>query len=132
MTALLPRLFSDVTDWFDMGFGPHGGLIRLEDLLTDKEYKLRAELPGLDPDKDVKLTVANGILTIHAERREEETAAHRSEFRYGMTHRTVRLPAGAVETKISATYDKGVLTVTVPISTPEPEGRTIPIKHTAH
>jgi HSP20 family molecular chaperone IbpA len=129
MTALLPRLFSDMTDWFDTDFPIRGGLIRVEDTLADGEYVVRAELPGLDPEKDVSLTVLDGMLRIHAERREEEQTKSRSEFRYGMMQRLLRLPAGAEEDKITATYDKGVLTVHVPISsTKTPAGRTIPVK----
>jgi HSP20 family protein len=128
MTALLPRLFSDMTDWFDVDLTPRGGYIRMEDFLSDKEYQLRAELPGLDPEKDITVSVNHGVLTIHAERREEDKTTHRSEFRYGMMQRSVRLPAGAKEDKVTAKYDKGVLTVTVPIGEPQPTGRTIPIK----
>jgi HSP20 family molecular chaperone IbpA len=128
MTALLPRLFSDVTDWFDSDFPIRGGLIRIEDTLADGEYVVRAELPGLDPEKDVTITVLDGVLRIHAERREEEQTKNRSEFRYGMLQRLLRLPAGAEEDKITAKYDKGVLTVHVPVSTKTPAGRTIAVK----
>jgi HSP20 family molecular chaperone IbpA len=128
MTALLPRLFSDMNDWFDFDLMPRGGYIRMEEFLADKEYQLRAELPGLDPEKDITVSVHHGMLTIRAERREDERTAHRSEFRYGLMQRTVRLPAGAEDEKVSAKYDKGVLTVTVPIAEPQPTGRTIPIK----
>jgi HSP20 family molecular chaperone IbpA len=128
MTALLPRLFSDMTEWFDTDFPIRGGLIRVEDTLADGEYIVRAELPGLDSEKDLSLTVLDGVLRIQAERREEEQTKNRSEFRYGMLQRSLRLPTGAEEEKITATYDKGVLTVHVPISTKTPAGRTIPVK----
>jgi HSP20 family protein len=128
MTALMPRLFGDVSDWFEGEFPLRGGqLIRVEDRLTDNEYVLRAELPGLDPEKDVRVSAANGVLTIHAERREERKAVNRSEFRYGMLHRSVRLPANADEEHITASYTKGVLEVTVPLTAPEPAGRQIPV-----
>jgi len=127
MTALLPRLFSDMSDWFDFDPMPRGGYIRMEDFLSDKEYQLRAELPGLDPEKDVTVSVSHGVLTIQAERREEDKTAHRTEFRYGVMQRSVRLPTGAEEEKVTAKYEKGVLTVTVPIGEPLPTGRTIPI-----
>jgi HSP20 family molecular chaperone IbpA len=131
MPALLPRLFGDVSDWFDVEFpiipSRFGQLIRVEDILSDQEYSLRAELPGLDPDKDIQLTVTAGMLTIKAERREEERAAHRSEFRYGALYRVVRLPANADPEKIKAVYDKGILTVTVPLTAPKPTGRQVPV-----
>jgi len=73
MTSLMPRLFGDLSGWFDTDFPIRAGhLIPVEDTLSDKEYVLRAELPGLKPDKDLKLTVENGILTVHAEREEQE------------------------------------------------------------
>jgi len=128
MTALMPRLFGDLADWFEVDFPLHPGhLIRVEDQLTDQQYTLRAELPGVDPDKDVHVSVADGVLTIAAERREEERVRGRSEFRYGMLRRSIRLPAGADQEHINAGYDKGVLQVTVPLSAPEPHGRKIPV-----
>jgi HSP20 family protein len=130
MPALLPRLFGDVGDWFEEGFPfafASGQLIRVEDRVTDNEYLLRAELPGLDPDKDVQITTARGVLTIFAERREEPKAVDRTEFRYGALHRSVRLPAGADEEHVSATYRKGILEVTVPLAAPQPSRRKIPV-----
>jgi HSP20 family protein len=128
MTALLPRLFGDAGDWLEEGFPFFGGqLIRVEDQLTDNAYVLRAELPGLDPEKDVKVTTTGGMLTVHAERQEETKGVNRSEFRYGSMHRSVRLPAGADEEHITATYDKGILEVTVPLTAAPPTGRTITV-----
>jgi HSP20 family protein len=128
MAALLPRLFGDMTDWFESEFPLRPGqLIRVEDRLTDKEYLLRAELPGIDPEKDVQVSAANGMLTIHAERHEEEKEVNRTEFRYGMLQRSVRLPANADEKHIIARYAKGILEVTVPLTAPEPTGRQIPV-----
>jgi HSP20 family protein len=80
-------------------------MIRVEDLLTEQEYTVRAELPGLDPNKHVQVNVAKGILTIHAERKDETQARHRTEFRYGMFQRSVRLPANADAEKITAKYE---------------------------
>jgi HSP20 family molecular chaperone IbpA len=131
MTALLPRLFGDVNDWFDIEFSPRAHLLRIEESLTDQEYTLRAELPGTDPDKDVQVTFADGMLTIRAERREEQKTAHHSEFRYGAFRRTMRLPANADAEKITATYEKGILTVTVPLTAPAPAGKQIPVATTA-
>jgi HSP20 family molecular chaperone IbpA len=128
MTALLPRLFSDMGDWFEVEFPPRGGLIRIEDVLTEDEYQVRAELAGLNPEKDITVTVADGVLRIHAERKEEEQTKHRSEFRYGVLNRSVRLPMGADEDKITARYDKGVLTIRVPITSTKPTGRTIQVE----
>ena len=51
-------------------FGNH--LIRVEDELKDGNYELRAEIPGVDPDKDVDITVRDGLLTIKARALREE------------------------------------------------------------
>jgi len=127
MPGLLPRLFGDMTDWFEIDFPRPLPAIRLEDKISDDEYVLRAELPGLDPDKDVQITTLNGVLTVRAERHEEEKGLSRTEFRYGSVQRSVRLPANADEAAIKAAYRKGVLEITVPLTAPQPEGRHIAI-----
>lgn len=91
-------------------------LIKVEDERQDGRYVVRAEIPGIDPDKDVTVTVRDGLLTIKAERAESSESKGRSEFSYGSFLRSVSLPAGAREDDIVAGYDKGILTVTVPIS----------------
>jgi HSP20 family protein len=127
MAALMPRLFGDMTDWFETELFRTGHMIRVEDFLSEQEYLVRAELPGLDPEKDVQLTLTNGVLTIHAERREEEQTRNRSEFRYGMSQRSARLPANADEEHVTARYDRGILEIRVPLTAPETAGKQIPI-----
>jgi HSP20 family protein len=120
MTTLVPRLWSDMADWLEE-VSPRAGLIRLEDHLTDTEYTVRAELPGLDPEKDVHLSVSHGFLTIRAERKEETQTKHRTEFRYGMFQRSVQLPQNADGEKVRAHYQDGILEITVPLKAqPEP------------
>ena len=92
-------------------------MIRLEDELKEGRYEVRAELPGVDPAKDVDITVRDGVLTIKAERTEKESNG-RSEFSYGSFVRAVSLPQGADEDAITASYDKGILTVSVPVTEP--------------
>jgi HSP20 family molecular chaperone IbpA len=123
MTSLVPRLWSELSDWFEQDpLFRSGNPIRLEDRVTDTEYTLRAELPGLDPEKDVQITVANGVLTIHAERREQTQTQHRSEFRYGAFQRSVRLPGNADEEAVRAHFSQGILEITVPLrAQPEPK-----------
>lgn len=93
-------------------------LMRLEDEMKDGRYEVRAEIPGLDPAKDIDITVCDGQLTIKAERSEKKDFDGRSEFSYGSFVRTVSLPAGANEDDIKASYDKGILTVSVAVSEP--------------
>jgi HSP20 family protein len=91
-------------------------LLRLEDESRDGLYLVRAELPGVDPVEDIEVTVRDGQLTIKAERTQTDETTGRSEFSYGSFARTIELPVGADEDDINATYDRGILTVLVPLS----------------
>lgn len=130
--------FGDMVEWLEAPWTllrpTTGHLMRVEDLVKDGSYVVRAELPGIDPEKDVEVTVANGILTIKAERREEETGKHHSEFHYGIFSRSVTLPAGADKEHIDAVYGHGILEVTVPLAdkSAEESGRKIPIRQNQH
>jgi HSP20 family molecular chaperone IbpA len=93
-------------------------VIRLEDETRDGVYHLRAELPGVDPIEDVEVTVRDGRLTIKAQRGQTTETGGFSEFSYGSFQRTVPLPVGADEDDINAVYDRGILTVSVPLSDP--------------
>jgi len=85
-------------------------------VILDGSYVVRAELPGIDPDRDLEVTVANGILRIKAERQEERSDKHHSEFHYGTFSRSVTLPAGADENHVEAIYGHGILEVTVKLA----------------
>ena len=103
-------------------------LMRLEDEIKEGRYEVRAEIPGIDPSKDVDITVRDGELTIKAERTEQKEFNGRSEFSYGSFVRTVLLPAGANEDDIKATYDKGILTVSVAVSEPKPAEKHVQVQ----
>ena len=90
-------------------------LLKLEDEMKEGVYEVRAELPGVDPTDDIEVTVRDGQLTIKAERIQTSESNGHSEFSYGSFVRTVALPAGADEDDIHATYDRGILTVSVPL-----------------
>jgi HSP20 family protein len=102
-------------------------LIRLEEDMKDGHYVVRAEIPGIDPAKDVDIMVSDSRLTIKAERSERKEANGRSEFSYGSFVRTVTLPSGANADDIKATYDKGILTVDVTV----PKESASVVKHVA-
>ncbi len=87
--------------------------------VVEKEnaYEVAAELPGLDAaDVDVKL--AHDILTIKGEKKEEREESkkdyHLSERRFGSFQRSFQVPDGVDAEKITATFEKGVLKVTLP------------------
>ncbi|HEX7094256.1 MAG TPA: Hsp20/alpha crystallin family protein [Acidimicrobiales bacterium] len=105
--------------------------LRVEEFEEDNKLVVRAEMPGIDPDKDVEITVSDNTLHIKAERRQEskteDKRGYRSEFRYGSFVRTVPLPAGANEKDISATYQDGILEVRVPVDAGKAETKKIPV-----
>jgi predicted unusual protein kinase regulating ubiquinone biosynthesis (AarF/ABC1/UbiB family)/HSP20 family molecular chaperone IbpA len=134
--ARFRAIFPDLADWLESPWtGPPpfltGQVFRLEEAIRDNRYVIRAELPGLDPDNDIEVTVDGQILTIRAERRQQDNGAYRSEFRYGSLARTVRLPASVDAADITARYDNGILEVSVPAREVSPQGTRIPIEAAA-
>jgi HSP20 family molecular chaperone IbpA len=104
-----------------------GNLMRIEDETKDGVYEVRAELPGVDPTDDIEVTVRDGQLTIKAERTQTSESNGHSEFSYGSFVRTVTLPAGTDEDDINATYDRGILTVTVPLADDHPAEKRVEV-----
>ncbi|MGH7905004.1 MAG: Hsp20/alpha crystallin family protein [Candidatus Binataceae bacterium] len=77
-----------------------------------------ATLPGIDP-KDVEVTVNDNILTLSGKREQqkEEKGAnypHR-EVTYGNFERTMSLPPGVKAQDIKASYERGVLELSIPL-----------------
>lgn len=130
---LLPELsefFAGITPFASLRPIFERNLMRIEDEVTEDHYELRAEIPGIDPANDVQITVADGQLTVKAERSERADATARSEFSYGSFLRTVTLPAEADEDNITAGYERGILTVRVPLSQNPAGARQIAIQGT--
>ena len=69
----------------------------------------------------------DGRLTIKALRTRTSESNGLAEFSYGSFSRTVPLPAGADEDDIAATYDRGILTVSVPLSDAEPAEKHVEV-----
>jgi len=120
--------FPDVGHWMESSwpFGERHEL-RIEDYDDDGNYVVRAEMPGLDPDRDIRITIDGDRLRILAERSERKHERGHSEFRYGSFSRSVPLPRGADTEHIQARYDAGILEVKVPVSTGNTESRQIPV-----
>jgi HSP20 family protein len=92
---------------------------------------IRAELPGIDPERDIEITVQGRTLTIRGERRQERREdgerAYRTELLYGAFMRAVPLPEGAKPEEIRATYENGVLEIVVPNAPATATTRKVPI-----
>ena len=128
----IDRLFDDAFRSFGMPslMGASAGLSwpSVEVRETDNDVRVTAELPGLS-EQDVELTLENDVLCLRGERKAESEDKDRgySERYYGRFERRIALPAGVDEEKVSARFDNGVLTVTLPKSAEAAHRRRIPI-----
>jgi HSP20 family molecular chaperone IbpA len=100
---------------------------------------VKLELPGIDPEKDVRIQIEDDVLMIRGERETKEEVKeqdfYRMESAYGSFERRLPIPEGVKEDDIVATYAEGVLEIALPgaapkveLEEPKPEVKTIPIK----
>jgi HSP20 family protein len=99
------------------GTGPRRWVPAIDLVEREGQLVLRADLPGLDRD-DVDVQIKDGILTVSGERKYENESKgegyHRVERSFGRFSRSLRLPRGVDASAVSASFDRGVLEVTVP------------------
>lgn len=121
---------------FDRMFGRDYGMIPFRpnvDVVTREDSLVATfEIPGIVPEKDVEITVDEDTLIVTGEKTREEKieeeGRHIYEREYGSFERRIPLPEGADVDAIDASYDKGVLTVRVPIHAVEPAAvKKIPV-----
>lgn len=119
-TDLLRPFFDD----FIAPFGRMGSSMRVPDtdvVERENEIQVVSELPGMNPD-EVELSLENNVLTIAGEKHEERERGgegdtfHLSERRWGRFSRSFVLPREVDSERISANFENGVLTVTIPKS----------------
>jgi HSP20 family protein len=109
----------------DGGFSPACEVVE-----NDEATVLRFDLPGVDPERELEVSVEGDTLVVRGERRHtEETASYR-ESAYGRFERCLTLPRGSDPARIAAHYDRGVLEVTVP-RTSAVEATKVPVTHVA-
>lgn len=116
---------ADVDRFFDTFFQTRGGdagghrrWVPAMDLVeTDDSLVLKADLPGLS-EEDVTVEVDDNVLTVSGERRAEherkEDGYHRIERSFGHFSRSVTVPEGIDEDKVTASFNDGVLEVRIP------------------
>jgi HSP20 family protein len=116
--------FSDLEAWTrglmsgQTGSGRTPRFMPMDLCKIDDHYVLTADLPGVDPGS-VDVNVDNGTLTISAHRtaRSDESVQWlASERFFGKYRRQLSLGEGVDASAISATYENGVLTVTIPLA----------------
>ncbi len=131
----LDVLRSDWEDFFRRAFPvrwEEGDVLRpaVEVSETDKEVIVKAEVPGLDK-KDLSLTIADDVLVIKGETKEEKEEKKknyfRREIRYGAIYREVPLPSEVEADKAKARLRKGILEVRIPKAT-APKAKEIDVE----
>ena len=132
------RLFDDFFRGFDlrplrMTGEPWGGFSPKMDLEeTEKEYRITAELPGME-EKDVEILLTGNSISLKGEKKEEKEEKGKSfyhvERSYGSFQRTVPLPDGIDLKRVDADFKNGVLTVKLPkTAEAKRSGKKVPIK----
>lgn len=97
--------------------------LRIEEYRDGSTLVVRTDLPGIDPEKDVDITVSDDSLQIDARREasgHRDQTGYRSEIRCGELSRSIPLPHGAYQDQIEATYRDGVLEIRIGL--PEQSG----------
>lgn len=131
---LMPRSFGELRREMDRLFedfysggerlpmlqrGWSGKLPSIDETEDDKAYEVKMDLPGLE-EKDVEITFENGVLTVKGEKNAEEEHKDKDVWRrersFGSFRRSVHLPVEVDDGRIEASFDKGVLTITLPKS----------------
>jgi HSP20 family protein len=97
-----------------------------------EDLVVKAELPGVDPERDINISLQDGVLTIRGERRHEDRTEkdhyyYRFESSYGSFQRSIPLPQGVREDDIRANYENGILEVVVPKGRQLAEAKKIPV-----
>ena len=131
------RLFSRFGGFPGMDGGEQNGrqswLLPTDIIETSDGIKLKAALPGINPD-DVNVEVDGNVLTISAQRRFEDKVEkdqyHWIEQQYGSFTRSITLPQSVDTTKIEANYHNGMLELTIP-KREEAKPRRIELKTTS-
>ncbi len=121
-------------DFFPAGFGDFGQTAwspQVEVFEREGQLVVRADLPGLSKD-DVKVEVANDTITISGERKseheEKREGFYRSERSYGSFYRQIPLPEGVNAEDATATFNNGVLEVTMQAPQRRSRSRRLEIK----
>lgn len=109
------RVFDEFFRGFDLPPMPRlgwaAGWPQVEVSETDKEVRITAELPGLE-EKDVEVTLNDGVLTLKGEKKLESDGALYSERWHGQFQRSLELGPDVDPDKVTATFRNGVLTIT--------------------
>jgi len=100
-----------------LALGREPAMPDIDETEDDKAFYVSIELPGMD-EKDVDITLSGRLLTIRGEKKEDDKQEgkdyYRRERKFGSFRRTLELPGEVDETKIEASFRKGILKVELP------------------
>jgi len=107
--------------------------VRVEEFEDEGHYVIRAEVPGVNPDEDIDISISGTMLrlSIHREKHAETSTMrhYRSEFHYGSFIRTIDLPTMAADEDVDARYEDGVLEVRITLNGKAKSHQRIKVKH---
>jgi len=110
------RIFDNFARGFSLGVptrvSSSAGWPNVEVRETDKEVEVVAELPGMD-QKDVEVSLADGVLMLKGEKKSESNGALYSERWHGRFQRALQLGPDVDPEKVEAAFKNGVLTITL-------------------
>jgi HSP20 family molecular chaperone IbpA len=90
-----------------------GRPIRAENYVENGVYVIRADLPGVDPARDIDVSVHDGTVEIKAIRRDDLKGRAHTEIPYGLHRRVLSLPDEADGGTLTTSYSNGVLEVAI-------------------
>lgn len=115
----MSKRFSDIMDEFfnDAVSARRDNFVPSIDVSeTENQFMITAELPGMKKE-DINISLENGRLSISGERsfenEEKGKTYHRVETQYGSFNRSFQLPDNVSEESITATYEDGLLNITI-------------------
>ena len=108
-----------------------GELPAMESFTKQGNHVIRMDLPGVDA-KEIDISVGGNVLTVKGERKHKEEVKRRDyarrEIAYGSFERATTLPEGVDTDKIQASFDKGVLEITMPATTQAASSKRIAVE----
>lgn len=118
MDRLFDNFFGD-GNGFASRVWPEGKMPSVDEATDEKGYHVKVDLPGME-EKDIDISLEDGVLTVRGERSVEDEQKDRDFVRkeraWGSFERSVALPFEVDQDKVAATFRKGVLSIDLPKS----------------